>query len=376
MDLYTTADLLESVLKKRDIGKYTYTVSSSEKRELNVENGDFKLLRTVFSQSASVRVFLGARMGAASGNDLSEEGLEKVCADAFAAAESASEDPCHDIAPCQGSDAFEQGVYEPDMDRFILRIKEFLDTVAKEYPLVRVMYASGSFDRWKWLSRNTNGTAFEAKAGQYSLSLQFCASDGKKTTGLDYTGFSTADLDTPFIDMGDMRWHLEKVRDSISPEPLQGKFEGTVILTPGCASEFIYMTLMNYIGEGVIVNGTSQWLDKVGEKVADEKLTVGLRPYDSRIVMGERATHSGFRAEDVTFIDKGVLKTHWLSLYGSNKTGRPVVKNTGSDLVVEAGSTPLEDIIASVDRGLIMGGFPAGSPASTANSRASPRTAS
>ena len=135
-----------------------------------------------------------------------------------------------------------------------------------------------------------------------------------------------------------------------------------MILTPGAAADFIHMTLSNYIGEGVIIDGTSQWLDKVGEQVADEKLTIALKPYDERIVMGERATASGFRSEEVTLIEKGVLKTHWLSLYGSNKTGRPLVKNTGSDLVIEAGDRTLEVLIASVDRGLVMGGFSGGHP--------------
>ena len=111
------------------------------------------------------------------------------------------------------------------------------------------------------------------------------------------------------MEMGDLRRHMEDVQNSIYPETLDGKFEGTVIMTPGCAAEFIYMTLSNYIGDGVVINGTSLWLDKVGQQVADEKLTVSLKPYDDRIVMGERATGSGFKSEDVTLIDRGVLKT-------------------------------------------------------------------
>ena len=122
------------------------------------------------------------------------------------------------------------------------------------------------------------------------------------------------------------------------------------------------MLVNNYISDGVIINGTSQWLDKVGEQVASEALTVSLNPYDERIVIGERATGSGFRTEDVTLIDKGVLKIHRLSLYGSNKTGRPVVKNTGFDLVVGNGEKTLAELIASVDRGLILGGFSGGQP--------------
>ena len=362
MKLRETAGFLDGILREQKIEKYTYTLSQSEKQELNLENGGFKLLRTVFNNSGTLKVFLGSKMGSVSGNDITENGLKKLVEDAKAAAESASEDPCHDIAPDQGTDVFRQGVYEPDMDRFIERIREFLDTVKAEYPKVRIMMGMGSYDRWNWISRNTNGTEFEAFAGQYSFNIEFCASDGERTTGLDYTGFTAKTLDTPFIEMGDVRRRLADIQRSIAPEPLQGKFEGTVILTPGCAAEFIYMTLGNYVSDGVVINGTSQWLDKVGEQVADEKLTIVLKPYDERIVMGERATASGFRAEDVTIIDRGVLKTHWLSLYGANKTGRPVVKNTSFDLVVAPGDQTLEQMIASVDKGLILGGFSGGQP--------------
>ncbi|MBO4415919.1 MAG: TldD/PmbA family protein [Lachnospiraceae bacterium] len=361
-DLRSTAGIMDGILKDKGIEKYTYTFSQSEKQELNLENGGFKLLRTVFNNSGSLRVFLGTKMGSVSGNDITEEALKKLVDDGIAAAESASEDPCHDIAPDQGKDVFRQGVYEPDMDKFIERIKEFLEVVAKDYPKVKIMSAIGSYDRWTWLSRNSNGTEFEDFAGQYHFSIEICASDGEKTTGIDYTGFSAKDLDKPFIEMGDLKKHLEDIQNSIYPETLEGKFEGTVIITPGCAQDFIYMTLSNYITDGVVINGTSLWLDKVGEQVASDKLTIALKPYDDRIVMGERGTANGFRSEEVTLIDKGVLKTHWLSLYGANKTGRPIVKNTGSDLVVEAGDKTLEEMIASVDKGLILGGFSGGQP--------------
>ena len=357
-----TADLMDGILKEKKIEKYSYTLSASEKQELNVENGGFKLLRTVFNNSGSLHVFLGEKKGSVSGNDITEDGLRKLADDGIEAAKSASSDPCHDIAPDQGSDVFRQGIFEPDMDRFIERIREFLDTVARDYPKVKIMSSIGSYDRWTWISRNTNGTEFEAFAGQYHFSIEISASDGEKTTGIDYTGFSTKDLDKPFIEMSDVRRHLEDICNSIYPETLEGKFEGTVILTPGSTADFIATTLSNYIGEGVIIDGTSLWLDKVGEQVADERLTVALKPYDERIVMGERGTANGFRAEEVTLIDRGVLKTHWLSLYGSNKTGRPIVKNTGFDLVVEAGDKTLDELISSIDNGLILGSFSGGNP--------------
>ena len=362
MELIKAAGLLDGILAEKAIEKYSWTLSKSEKQELNLENGTFKLMRTVFNSSASLRVFSGAKMGSVSGNDVTEEGLRKLADDAKDAAESASEDPCHDIAPDQGKDLFVQGTLEPDMDAFIDRIQEFLGVAAKEYPEVNIVAAIGSYDRWNWLSRNSNGTEFEGKAGQYTFFVEICASDGENTTGIDGAGFVTKDLDTPFIEMADVRRHMEDIRRSIKPDTLHGKFKGTLVLTPGAAGEFISMLMSNYMSDGVIINGTSLWLDKVGEQVASDKLTVSLRPSYERIVTGERATGSGFRTEDVTLIDKGVLKAHKLSLYGANKTGRPVVKNTGSDLVIEPGEQSIDEIIAGIKKGLVLGSFSGGEP--------------
>jgi len=357
-----TADLFDKIIKDTGIEKFKYTIVNSEKRELNLENGEFKLFRTVFSNSGSIKVFKDNKIGSASGNDISEEGLTGLAKDAYVAAESSQEDPAHDIAPHVDPHVFKQGVLEPDIDKFIERIKELLDTIAKEYPLVKVFSSTGSYDRHNWISRNSNGTEFEGFSGSYGISIEICATDGTATTGMDYTGVGMIDLDTPIIELGDIRNHLRDIEKSIHPETVEGKFEGAMILTPASTGDFISMVLGNYISDSVIIEGTSQWLDKVGEQVASDKLTVRLDPFDERIQIGERATSNCFLSEPVTLIDKGVLKTHWLSLYAANKTGRPVVKNTGFDLIIEPGDKSYDEILASIDKGIILGRFSGGSP--------------
>ncbi|MBR6019774.1 MAG: TldD/PmbA family protein [Lachnospiraceae bacterium] len=361
-EIRNTADIMDAILAGQSVAKYTYTLVESEKQELNVENGNLKLMRTVFNNSCSLSVFDGSKKGAVNGNDITPEGLKKLVANGKVAAESADEDPCNDFAPDQGKDVFRYGVYEPDLDGFIERVKEFLAAVAKEYPKVNLLNVVASFDRWNWLSRNTNGTEFEGFGGKYGFNIEISASEGDTTTGLDYTGISMKDLNTPFIDLPGIRMHLENVQNSIHPETLEGKFTGPVVFLPECAAEFIFTTLYNYTDSDVIIDGTSQWLDKVGEKVAHESLTVSIKSSDERIVCGERATQDGFRTEDATIIDHGVLKAHMLNLYAANKTGRPVLKNTSGDLVVEPGDKTVEELIGSIDKGLLLGGFSGGQP--------------
>ncbi|MCR4867942.1 MAG: TldD/PmbA family protein [Lachnospiraceae bacterium] len=360
--LREVADLFDNILKDKKLEKYNYVLVKSQKQELNVENGEFKLMRTVYDYYTSLKVYKDNKMGTASGNDLSKEALVKLAEDSEGAALSSPEDPCHDIAPDQGKEVFRQGIYEPDMDKFIERIQECLDAIKKDFPKVLVMAAVGSYDKSHWISRNTNGTEFEDYSGYYSFYIEISASEDGVNTGISGAYVQVEKLDKPFMELGRFRKSLEDITNSIHTKSLDGKFDGTVILTPGAAAQFVSMLIGNYISDDVIIDGTSLWLDKVGEQVASDKLTISKKPFDDRIVCGERGTWNGFKSEDVTLIEKGVLKTHSLTLYAANKTGRKVVKNTGWDLVIEPGDKSIDEIIKSVDKGLIMGGFSGGQP--------------
>ena len=361
-EMREVADLFDNILKDKKLEKYTYVLVKSEKQELNIENGEFKLMRTGFDYYTSLTVFKDNKMGSTSGNDLSKEALLRLAEDSESAAQSSPEDPCHDIAPDQGKEVFRQGIYEPDMDKFVERIQECLETIKKEFPKVLVMTAVGSFGKSHWISRNSNGTEFEDYSGNYTFYINMSANEDGINTGISGAYVTVDNLDKPFMELSNFRKKLEDVSNSIHTKSIEGKFEGTVILTPDVVTQFMGALIGNYMSDGVIIDGTSLWLDKVGEQVASDKLTVSKKPFDKRIVNGERGTQDGFRAEDVTLIEKGVLKTHSLSLYAANKTGRKVVKNTGWALVVEPGDKSLEEIIKSVDKGLIMGGFSGGEP--------------
>ena len=51
-----------------------------------------------------------------------------------------------------------------------------------------------------------------------------------------------------------------------------------------------------------------------------------------------------------------------LSLYGANKTGKPRAPNSGGCWVIDAGDQGLADLIASVERGILLNRFSGGKP--------------
>ena len=361
-EIKKVSEKLDALLREKNVSVYEYCVSESEKQELNTEKADFNLFRTIFDNDVSVTVILDGKKGHALGNDLSDAGLEKVVSDALAGAASSVSDEANAIAEHQEPETFRSGVWEADMPRFYDGLKAMMDTVEKDYPRVNLMQVIGDHSKHHAYYVNSNGTRFERFGGAYHIMLEMSGSDGEKNTGLDYTGLSTRDLDTPFVQQGSIAQHLKDTEASLNSVALPGKFEGTVIFTPDCLGNFLYMLASNYIMGGVIMEGTSQWLNKLGEQVVSDQITVTLKARDDRMVETQPFTGDGYKAEDVTVIDRGVLNCFLLNLYAARKTGRPVTRNTSFSMVMEPGHKTLEEIIASVDKGLIVGGFSGGEP--------------
>lgn len=360
--LRETAKLLTDRLSGAGIEKYALSLSRSEKQELNTELEKFSLYRTTFDQDVKVTVFTDGKKGDASGNDLSEEGLEKLVDTAIAAAQSSPEDEAFDIAPCQGKEVFTEGPQEGEIERLYDRIQEVLDSCAQQFPKILMMQIIGSYTRSDGLYLNSNGTDFETHTGVYETILEFAGNEGEKTTGINDGYAAMKDLDIPVLDHGMIRRTLEDTQKSLDVLSIGDKFEGTVVFTPSCLGYMIYMLGRSFLGDSVIMEGSSPWRSRIGEKVASEAVTVRLAAQDDRLAVTEPFTADGFQSENVTVLEKGVLRCHLLSLYAANKTGGSVTKNDSMALIMEPGEKSLDQIISGVKRGLLVGGFSGGHP--------------
>lgn len=360
-ELNKTATTIEEKLKKENVIKFAYTITDNKKEEFTAQNGEFSLLRTVFSSIFSLTVFLDKRVGTKIGNDLTEEGIEKTIKEAIDAASSSDKDSAYDIAEKEDDIKLDRGDTDLSNELFFSRIKELLLTVKENYPLVHIMDTVGEHIHYNSLYKNSNGTTEETTGGSFSFYIGFSAHDNGEGTGMNYSGFTTKKLDKPFIELGSIKSDLESSVNSLQKAFVKEKFTGDLIFTPSCFGNFVSF-LLEDISNRSILNGTSIWKDKIGSVVADEKLTITLKSSDERIVDGELITSDGFKTEDVPIIENGILKNLIINLYTANKTGRKPTKNTSSDLVITPGDSQLEDMIEGTEKGLIIGGFSGGQP--------------
>ena len=338
------------------------SASTSETREFNVDGGKFSLFRTLFNRSASITVFKGGRKGAASINRFDEESVEKLIADALAAADAAQPDEAWDL--CHEPNAYDitDGTPECDTERLFMRTEELKNTISRDYPKVLLEQMIIDHSGYTAVTRTSYGAHFKRTGGNYQVSLMFSAHEGKKASSFMGAGFTTNSLDTPFIELADTRRALADIEKQIDTEALEGKFVGTMVLTPDSLGEFFGSALSSFTSDISIIDGTSIWKNALGTVVADERLTIASKPRDPRIVGGSYATGEGFMAEDYNIIENGVLKTFMLSLYAANKTGHKRAPNDSFDMVIEGGDTPYDEMIRSIERGIIVGRFSGGAP--------------
>ena len=361
-DIKKIADKTKQLLLDAGAQKAQYTVTEKEKHEFNVDGGEFSLFRTLFDRSLSITAYKDQKKGSAFINQFDDTAIESAVQDCIKSAESGMADENFDIAPKQENQVFREGAYEPDIERFFERTRELMEDIRKKHPKILMEQMIVSHDKIHSVYRNTNGTEFETFEGAYSVSLMFSAHEGDATTSFFGSGIYTDKLDRPFIELGSVEKDLSDTESQLSTIPVEGKFEGVIVLTPGSLGEFLGSAISNFVSDGVILEKTSIWLDKLEKQVADSRITISMRPGDPRIVCGQRYTADGFLAQDYDLIKDGVLKSFLLSLYVANKSGFAPAKNTSFSVVIEGGDTSYEDMIGKIKKGLIIGRFSGGQP--------------
>ena len=349
-------------MKKAGADKASAKVTSGRKDEFNVEAGSFSLLRTLFDDEVSLRVIKDNRKGTMSINKLDKDSIDKAAAEVVALANSAAQDEAEDIAPLVENKNFSRNIGGADMGQLFTRSKELLEEVQSKYPKIALDMTT-DFNGKKIAYVNSNGVEFNDEVEYYGVGTMFTAKDGEQSSSFNYYYSQLESLAKPFIELGMQRTLLEEAERSIKTRMVDSKFVGKIIVTPAC-DDMIWQTILEcFLGQSVMISGTSRWKDALGTLVADKKLSMSAAPLAADMVATERFTEDGFVSQNADFIRDGVLKSYALNLYGANKTGKPRTANSAFyNMDVAAGSTALADMIKGVDKGILLNRFSGASP--------------
>ena len=362
--LKKTVQSAVSALQAAGADKAQANVSYTITHEFNVDGGEFSLFRTLFDKQLAMTAIQGGKKGTVAQNRYDEETIAASARACLEAAASAQPDENWDFAPVSQNEDFVQGEPKPDTDKLFFRCQELMAGVRERFPKIIMEQMIVAHKEVYRAQANSYGVLFSAHEGCYEVQLMFSGHDGDKASSFFGSGVIADSLDKPFLELGSIAEDLENVEKQIETTVVDGKFEGTMVLMPGCVVSLFYTLLSDFAGEGGLLSGTSPWKDKLGKKVADERITLSLAPLDERIVCGERTTGDGFRAENFDIIKDGKLSAFYLSLYAANKLKLPRGKNDSFNVVIAPGDKSIDEIISTIDRGIVIGRFSGGQPSS------------
>ncbi len=356
--------LLQSAMAKMETAGFDrvqLSLTESDKHEFNIQNNEIKLLRTGLDKTLNFNGISNQRKASLTINRLDSQALDEAVEQLQQMAKGAPPDPAHDIAPAQPAGSFQAGPEVADYEMMYNRLDEFASYSRHNYPTTILEEATLNYTARRSRIINSNGVDFTIRRGIYDFGAAFTSKEGEATSSFNDTGYSARELDLPLWRRGYLDQLLRQSVEQVHTGHIPEKFTGTVIITPHSLEDFIDF-LIDQIDIDPMIAGTSIYRDKLSEPVASDLLTIHCRPVGEEISDGYFITGDGIQAENMTLVEKGVLKSYLLDIYGANKTGLDRAVNDGGCLVIEPGDQTLEEMIAGVDRGLLLCRFSGGPP--------------
>lgn len=336
-------------------------IVSDEFHELQAENGVINLMRTNFETDVGITGIKEQRKATLSVNKTDGETLTDTVSRLGDMARGASPDAAHGIAEQQPAETFAAGPSEPDYDKMYDRIFEVQEYAKQKYPDLHFGSVAVTFNNRSSCYVNSNDVHFESRRGVYQVSTMFTSKRGKQTSSMNYFNYSSYDLDTPIHEMVNADQLLKQSTEQIETKNIPGKFTGDMLITPNALGSFVGF-LTGKVSDGALISGTSVYKDKLGEQVTSDKLNIESCPTAADVSGGYWVTGDGYKAEDMTLLENGVLKSYLLGLYGSNKTGLPRAVNAGGCYQIGAGDQSLQDMISGIEQGILIARFSGGNP--------------
>ncbi|MFW6287919.1 MAG: TldD/PmbA family protein [bacterium] len=351
------------LLKEKGADKAEVFLTHEFVDEMNINNGEISLLRSREEYHLNITAIIDQKKDFIQINQIDDESIEAAVDEVINNARNSQADEAHDIASEAIEKEFEAEKSELDLNLMHKRSKDFIARVEMDYPDLVIEEAALEYiDKYKYYY-NSNGVKLSSNNDMYLFSLVFFSKKGRQTSSFNYTSVFTKELEKELYDLGSINYLLRESVEHLAPQVIEDKkFTGDVIITPDCMNE-ILGSLLAHLSDYYLIAGISNFADKLGEKVLDEKFSLRTEPASDQLAVKRYFGNDGIINKNAYIFEKGVLKNYLLDLYGSRKTGNDRGPSTGENLVIESGDRSMEEMTQSIEKGIILSRFSGGRPA-------------
>ena len=307
--------------------------------------------------SVGVTVWIGGRRGSANTNEIDDESLKSTVALAEQLARISPVD--REYMPTLGKQTYKpvNGYAEATSNISLSARAKTINDVIAACEKSKVIGAGFHQARGSaGASATKNGNFIFDRSSLVSLSTTARTADGTSSGYFLRNHFDVSKLDTARVATEAIR----KALDSRNPRVLEpGVYPA--ILEPQAVADLLGFLAFQFDArsaeEGRSPFSAPGGKTKVGEKIFDERLNVYSDPWHPELP-GSPSAQGGLPAQKIYLVRNGVLENlvysrYWAKQKGKEPTPGPV------NSIVESSQAPssLEDMIKSMDRGILLGRF-------------------
>ena len=326
---------------------------------VDFEANRFKTSQVEETSGVAVRVVRDGRLGFSASSD--PRAMERLVDNALESAAFGEEIPLTFPAPQAAPpvQTFDRAIEELPVARMVEIGKEIVDLMLATDPSVQVGVTLERSTHEMTLV-NQSGSEVSFRRSPLSIGIEVGRIEGDDVMFL-YDVVGTTQWETDY--MASARRLAEKLTWAPKLTTMQGGKMPVLFAPTGALA--LSLPLMAGVNGKSVFTGTSPLAGKVGERLFDEKITLiddgtldgryGSAPYDDegvphrRHALIERGVLKGFVYDLKTAVQSGVESTG----NGSRGLFTPPQPNT-SNLILASGETPLSEMIAGIDHGLLV----------------------
>ncbi len=342
--------LVEKAMKKAQGAQAA--LWQTESTNVSFENDRLKAVESSQRTNINVRVILNGKIGTSYTTDIND--IDGVVSKALEVAEFGNPAHFQFPAPADGTDVkvYDKAVI-PVTKEDMVHIGDEMIGLVKEYNSDIILHAGIGKVINKSEFANSSGIELYSESTSFGLGIH-----GQWVRGTDILwaghGFGWKKRDIDHVEVTKKAIQLFKMAEKIASIRSANM---PVIFTPEGVMVLLLALQLGFNGKNVLL-GSSPLAGKLGEKIADERLSI----YDNPLI--DYANNSGkYDGEGVPhsivpLIENGVVKNF---LYDLDTAGRANTKSTGhgigcnpTNIVIKEGDKSFEDMVKETKEGLIV----------------------
>ncbi len=340
------------------------SISNSKSSSVEVREEKIDKLEQAIQSGLSIHLYVDGRYSAHSTSRLKKEELARFIGEAIEGTRYLSEDKFRTLpdpalyykGTKKDLETLDPGFNNVDpQEKINLAFSAEKEVLGKNEKIISVSasYYDGLNERVMVTSNGFEGDTANSYFGVYT-SVSVKGGDARPEAGWNESAIKFNELKKEGV--GEIA--LKRALDKIGQDKIES---GTMpMIVENRQVGRIFGPLISALNGAAIQQKNSFLIDKLGEKVASEKLTLTDDPFipggrGSRLFDGE-----GLATKKRFIFEKGVLRSYYIDTYYGKKLDMTPNSGSTTNLVFEMGFKSLDELVKDVKKGILVTGFNGG----------------